>query len=256
MLFRHENKLAVYGFIKRLKLASDIPDVIKNLIIEFTKFYFCWQDSKHGEGFEFNDEDPTRIKQSKSGWTFLAMDDILSLDVYKKFTWQLKIEKQLDHTYCAWMFGVVEYPREESVKHWKYKHFAEDPTTKSRQFGIYVSSSYRNFRKYGDNTCIMKDGKNVTDRWKDGDKFTLIVDFEKKDIVLMFNDENMAVYKNIQIRCSCTLCIGLMCMICLIDSKYFLEKYSYFVNIVFVFNWLSKGARVSLSCSTILSWGM
>ena len=35
-------ELAVYGYTKELKLTIDIPDVVKDVIIEFAKFYFNW----------------------------------------------------------------------------------------------------------------------------------------------------------------------------------------------------------------------
>ena len=76
---------------------------------------------------------------------------------------------------------------------------SEDKSTKSRQFGIYISSSYKNFKREGgpdkDHVSI---GNVVSDRWKEGDRFTLIVDFERKVIKFMYNDQDLGViFENI-----------------------------------------------------------
>ena len=92
-------ELAIYGYIRKIQLSSDIPDVIKDVIIEFAKFYFNWKDSKYGNengGFKFNDEDPIRIIKPAKGWQILAMNDVLSLKTCKIFEWELQIIRQID----------------------------------------------------------------------------------------------------------------------------------------------------------------
>ena len=88
-------ELAVYGYIKELGLAVDIPDVIKEVIIAFAKFYFNWKQSQYiKHAYEFDDEDPTRlIRTVVGGWIFLAMDEVLSLDIGPRFEWEIEIAK-------------------------------------------------------------------------------------------------------------------------------------------------------------------
>ena len=43
--------LAVYGFIRRIQSSTDILDVIKDLILEFAKNHFEWEQSKYTETY-------------------------------------------------------------------------------------------------------------------------------------------------------------------------------------------------------------
>ena len=96
--------LSVYGYIREFQSSinsDNIPDVIKDVIIEFAKFYFKWQQSKSKEGeYKFNDEDPTRIIRNgpKRRFAFLAMDDVVSLDICKVFEWKLEITKIMNQS--------------------------------------------------------------------------------------------------------------------------------------------------------------
>ena len=41
-------------------------------------------------------------------------------------------------------------------------------------------------------------GHNVTTKWREGDTFKLIIDFEKKEITLVYNDKDMGIiYRDI-----------------------------------------------------------
>ena len=134
---------AVCGFIKEIQLSIESPDVIKDLIVEFAKFWFNWRHSKYLENhYKFNDEDPTRIIRTSSENSFLAMDDVLSLTVCKKFVWELELIKQMNRTSLQFAFGVVEHPRDESIKRWDH-YYSQDSNTVERQYGIYVSSALR-----------------------------------------------------------------------------------------------------------------
>merc|ERR1712228_568422 len=130
---------------------------------------------------------------------FLAMDDVLLLDICKGFEWRLRIDKRVNRNYTAFMIGFVEHPREESIKNWNGYHFAANVQTKLRQLGVYISSSYTDFRKYGretSNVPIAKSNPNST--WKNGDTFTLKIDFESRTIELFYNDESVGIlYENI-----------------------------------------------------------
>ena len=97
-------ELAVYGFIQEIKLSCDIPDVIKNVIIAFAKFCFEWKKSKYGDHganyninsrFIFDNDNPAQLTKTGNGYLFLALDDILSLNVCKKFEWEFQIAKLL-----------------------------------------------------------------------------------------------------------------------------------------------------------------
>ena len=140
-------ELAVYGYIKRVRLFQDIPDVIKDLIVEFAKFHFNWKQSKSQDGYKFNEEDPTRITYSGSQyWTFLAMNNVLSLYACSKFEWESEMVNPDDEP-VGFQFGFVEHPLTESVKEWDV-HFGYGDT-KYMQFGVYVSSGYDHFKRRG-----------------------------------------------------------------------------------------------------------
>ena len=194
-------ELAVYGFANQFKLFQDIPNVIKDLIIEFAKFYFNWKNSKSGDasgGYQFNDQDPTRIIKPKRSWVFLAMDDVLSLDICKKFIWEFQILQLIEKSFVAFEFGVVQHPRDESITDYN-AFFGKDETTRSRQFNIFIDSTYTKFRVYNEIHDADKEvGSQEQYKWKKGDKFGIIVDFEKKEMSLMYNGENIdIVYKNL-----------------------------------------------------------
>lgn len=189
-------ELAVCGFIRELQLSVDTPNVIQDVIIEFAKTNFNWQNSIWGDNaFILNDEDPTRIsvplRASKTG--FLAMDDVLSLDICKKFEWEVEIANRVEGKYLSFMIGVVKHPRGESIKAWWY-HFGADEETKSMQFGVYVSSTYKNFRRYGgpdENDGYI--GDKVANKWQKGDRFKVIVDLEERTMSFMYNDQDMGI---------------------------------------------------------------
>ena len=95
------------------------------------------------------------------------------------------------------MFCAVDHLRDESIKEWNEFLIGGDFSTSS-------------------NVISKAIGLNVTDRWKDGDRFTLTVDFEKNEIELMYNDKNMGVVfsdipKNIVPTISTYTAIELMC---------------------------------------------
>merc|ERR1712228_1125467 len=122
---------------------------------------------------------------------FLAMDDVLLLDICKGFEWKLRIDKRVDRNYTAFMIGFVEHPREQSIKHWdgNYAYFTADANTKQRQLGVYISSSYTDFRKYGrDSSNVPIAKSNSKSPWTDGDTFTLKIDFESRTIELFYNE--------------------------------------------------------------------
>ena len=133
MALSNENlELAVYGYIKELKLSSNIPDLIKDVIVQFAKYYSNWKNSEYAkDSYESNEEDPTRLIRLKSnrGWLFLAMHDVLSLDVCKTVQWELQIIERIDEK-LAFMFGFVESLIEESIKDWEdylgHDHLTED----------------------------------------------------------------------------------------------------------------------------------
>ena len=95
--------LIVHGYIRRLeakkKLSNQVPDVIKDLIVDFSKHKSCfnWKDSKHGDGLTFDDNDPNIIKKLslEYRWTFLIMKYVLSLKVCKTMEWELKLEQKI-----------------------------------------------------------------------------------------------------------------------------------------------------------------
>ena len=194
-------ELLVYGYINDTKLSDNFPDVIKEIIIEFTKFYFNWKHSEYHDcygkaPFEFFDGNPARIARLNYGdlqwFAFLAMNDVLSLDVCRKFEWELEMLNQNDGT-VGFQFGFVEHPLTESVKDWDV-HFGYGDT-KYKQFGVYISSGYDHFKRRGrshkDGSKII--GNTVTGGWKSGDRFGLIVDFESNTITLMYNYKDMGI---------------------------------------------------------------
>ena len=119
------------------------------------------------------------------------MDAILSIEICKRFEWELEIIKQIDKSYTSFMFGFVEYPRDESIKYWSDHYFGLDGDTKSKQFGVYVSTSFTYFPTYGARKADL--GEEITVRWKEGDRFTVIADFERGEIDFMFNDKYIDV---------------------------------------------------------------
>ena len=212
-------ELAVYGYIKSIKLSQDIPEVIKDVIVEFAKFYFNWRHSRYpAEAFEFDDKDPSRLIRSPcGGWTFLAMNDVLSLDISEKFKWEFIIQKN-ENTgkHIKFMFGFVEYPLDESIRDWD-TYFAADMITRPKQFGIYVSSNYSNFERNGaGNEHGEWISNTATNEWNFGDKFGMRVDFVAKEIRLMYNDKDMGViYRDIPDKIlpavSLSLSVELLC---------------------------------------------
>ena len=199
-------ELVIYGYIKELKLSDDIPDVINDVIIQFAKFYFNWKNSKYNEeSYAFKEEDPTRLVRSKAnrGWQFLAMDEVVSLDVCRKLEWELKIIELIDRD-LAFMFGFVEYPVEESIQNWK-TYFGSDKRTKDKQYGIYVDSSHKVFQRHG---CRTAYSSGSTDKWREGDRFGLIVDIEAKQMNLMYNDKDIGIiYDHIPDKIQPAICI-------------------------------------------------
>ena len=114
-------ELTVYGYIKELKLFADVPDVIKDVIVEFATFYFDWKDSKYREGdYEFHENPAVLTRLTHYGWSFLALKNVLSLDVCNKLEWELKITKKM-HRGIPFAFGFVESPMRESIKNFNIR---------------------------------------------------------------------------------------------------------------------------------------
>lgn len=206
-------QLAVDGYIREIKSIGDIADVIKEIIVAFAKHYFRWQESKSPEGeYKFNDEDPTLIIHGpKRRFTFLAMDDIISLDICKKFEWELEIKQRLKKSEISFMFGFVKHPRDESIhkSKWIGMYFGLDGPTNAKQFGVYVSYCFKECRKYGagDYSLAIGDESAYEKKWSEGDRFRLLVDFEEKTIGLMYNDKDMGIiYTDIPDKIVPTLC--------------------------------------------------
>ena len=62
------------------------------------------------------------------------------------------------------------------------------------QFGVFVHSWYHQFKSHGG---LARNGASFgpkrLDEWKEGDRFTLIIDFENRIMSLMFNDEYIGI---------------------------------------------------------------
>ena len=153
---------------------------------------FNWRYSKNGNRYTFNDEEPTKLTEPSKTWSFLAMDDIIASNVCKRFEWGFKFTT--DTGYFSFMLGVVTHPREESIRKWEWRHFGEDEETKFRQFGIYIDSGSKGLYRYGvtkpNHYKIPCSGWKC---WSNGDTFLYIVDFEAKEIRLIYNDEDLGV---------------------------------------------------------------
>ena len=156
--------------------------------------------------------------QSDRDWSFLALKDILSLDVCKKLEWELTIINKIDEE-IGFMFGFVEHPIEESIKIWDtfQSHFGGDNNTREKHFGVYIDSSYKYFYTQGNSKGKDRYQDIVTDEWKVGDTFTMIVDFETREIKLVYNDKDLniifteipdklhpavSIYDSVELRCT------------------------------------------------------
>ena len=93
------------------------------------------------------------------------MHDILSLDISKKFTWELTITNQIEKD-MGFEFGVVQHPINESIKEFNDSYFGKDDTTRSKQFGVFDDQ----------NKAV---GSHVTDGWTEGDKSPVILKRKK-----------------------------------------------------------------------------
>ena len=187
-------ELVVYGFVKDIDVLCEIPNVIKDLIIEFAKFCFNWKNSKHGDGYTFNDEEPTKLAAPENWWSFLAINDVISSDICDRFEWGLTF-KQEGSDFFAFMFGVVKHPRDESIKKWNYGWFGEDKTTKSKQFGCCINNHLDAVRIYGGPPETEYDEFGKIE-WKESNnegKIVLIVDFVTNEIRLVYNDKDLGV---------------------------------------------------------------
>lgn len=203
-------KLAAYGYVKQLTFSLNIPDVITQLIIKFfPKFYFNWKDSKYGNGvYQFNNADPSRITRSLYGNcnehnAFLTMNHVLSLDVCKRFEWELQIQKLNEYgrsmDWVKFSFGFVKYPMEKSILKFHDNCFGQDQTTMSKQFGIFVWHGFFRTCGHPDRHGKILDFCNKNQPvFRVGDRFGMNVDFETKDITFIYNAENAGViYSNI-----------------------------------------------------------
>ena len=97
------------------------------------------------------------------------------------------------------MFGVVEHPRDESIKNWN-AYFGQREALKTKQFGVYINSSSENIKRYGglnDNDYLIgKTGWNPS--IKGQGTLVFVVNFEAKEIKLSFNDKDLGViFRNI-----------------------------------------------------------
>ena len=220
ILTKERLKLAVYAYVRGISASAEVPDVIKDVIVEYAKFTFNWKDSKYlkySAAYEFSD-DPFQITKASARyqWQFLAINDIISRDICKIFRWELKIIKDLDGVF---MFGVVQHPVDESIQAWKSSCFGGKSETKSKQFGVALYSWCLSFVRYGgvhvNHNCI---GPKQTDKWKEGDRFTLVINFEKKQMSVMYNDKetkSVVVFDNIPDQVVPAICtrnrLQLMC---------------------------------------------
>ena len=134
------------------------------------------------------------------------MDDVLSLDTCKIFTWELQIIERIEKEYTAFMFGVVQHPIDESIGAWTGDCFGGAVKTKSKQFGVFVHSHYNFFKSYGGSESCYNGhliGSELTQvssdhEWKEGDIFRIVIDFEQKEMSLIYNDGDIAtVFENI-----------------------------------------------------------
>lgn len=197
MMTTRRIKFAVSAYIKCIELSSDIPDVIKDLIFQFAKYFFNWKHSKCVlNAYKFYDKDPGRLIRAKRGWAFLVVQEPILLNDCRRFIWELELAK-IKHVNMRvnFMFGFVESPIKESInnKQWK-KHFAQEESTKSRQFGIYVDGTCRDFRRWGRrDTYAHRVGSNVTDKWRESDRFKLILDCKERKVNLFYNEKDMGV---------------------------------------------------------------
>ena len=147
-------------------------------MIEFAKFYFNWKNSKSGDasgGYQFDDQDPTRIIKPKRSLVFLVMDDILSLDICRKFIWDFQILQLIEKSFVAFAFGVVQHPRDESITDYNAIP-GKDETTRSRQFNILIDSTYAKFRVYNEIYDADKEvGSQKQYKGKKRDKFGILL---------------------------------------------------------------------------------
>ena len=77
-------------------------------------------------------------------------------------------------------------------------YFAADSYIKPKQFRVYICYSDQRFMSFcGVNYHRAIGSKFITDGWKEGDRFKMIVDFERHEIGFMYNDVDQGVvFKN------------------------------------------------------------
>lgn len=202
-------EMTVYGYIKSVNFWKHIPEVIISIIVEFAKLHFNWKQSKYGtNAFKFNDNNPARITRMKTNrnWVFLVIDDVISLDVCRKFVWELEIIFNIDKD-ISFMIGFVEYPMEESIQNW-YGYFGSNSRTKARQFGIFIDSFTTHFLRQGRSESKYALGVTEAKQWELGDRFKMIIDFDTREISLMYNDTDLfMMYSNIPSRLMPAICV-------------------------------------------------
>ena len=213
----NQPELLVFGYIKKLQLSQDIPNVIKEIIIKFvSKFCFNWNHSKYEKDtYKFYDEDPSLLTRLQPALkfpdpAFLVMKHVLSLDVNKKFEWEIQIQSQSPrYDWIRFSFGFVGYPIEKSIKKWTASDFGRDAATRSKQFGIYVGDLLTHFKGCGhpdqNGKCI---SENLDGIGKIRDTFGMIVDFEAKNIAWKYNGKDYGViYNDIPDKIHVAVCV-------------------------------------------------
>lgn len=204
-------ELAVFGYIRKLeKLRSFhqrfIPNVVKELIISYARNCFSWYTEKHGKGYRFFEDNAFQAEKTKGCYSFLTSANILSLDICKKFEWEVTIiEKNVsDKVAICFMIGFVTDPMESSINDWN-TYF----TIKENQFGVEAYSIYSCLSKYGRDGNQKKFAEeNGLYKIKDGDRFCYRFDFEQSKCSFGYNDKfTEDFYINIPARIIPVVCI-------------------------------------------------
>eukprot|EP01084_Bolivina_argentea_P013470 25286_1 len=207
MLSKKNTERAIYGYVRNVEINSmlynNVPNAIKDIIIEYFKYIFNWKDSTHGSYLTFLDDNIAQIKSTRQQWIFLTMKHVLSIDELIEtcvcFEWEIKMKTiNTNGNFIAFMIGFVEHPAETSIDKYNHRYFGSNYDTQKYQFGVYVSSLYTVFRKYGKHGNHIPVEKGNDKPWQSGDRFKLKIDFTNKQIQLYYNDEFIGIlYKDI-----------------------------------------------------------